>query len=362
MSTELLLILLFISVGFSLLYFFISKQLKASKPEDELENLVNQVFGKSIDKITAQSKEVLSSERKAIDVNLENKQKAIEKLVKNLQDDIKDRQEEIRGLEQDRNKKFASITTAIAEHREQTKDLQASTQALAKVLSNNQTRGQWGERIIEDLLKSQGLHEGLHYLRQSKLGSTSLIPDITLLLPQEHKIAVDVKFPYSEIQKMSVAETRKAKGEHLKQFERDLKIKIKKVAEYINPEQNTLDYAIMFVPNETVFSFINQKLAHVVDEAIQNRVMLVSPFTFMAVAGMVRESYKNFMMEKNLRQIINYVQDFTKEWLTFKEEFGKFGRSIDTLKTGFEKITTTRSNQMDRKIAKIEKYQLESGK
>lgn len=362
MSTELLVILLFISVGFSLLYYFLNKQLKTKNSPEDLDNLINQIFGKSVEKITAQSKQVLASERAAIDVNLENKQKAIEKLVKQLQDDIKDRQDEIRTLEQDRNRKFASITEAIEQHREQTKDLQASTEALAKVLSSNQTRGAWGERIIEDILESNGLIEGIHYQRQSKLGDSSLRPDITLLLPEKRVVPVDVKFPYSEIQKMANADSKAEKAAHLKQFVIDIKLKIKKVAEYIDPEQNTLDYAILFVPNEAVFSFINQKLPDVIDEAIEKRVIIVSPFTFMVVARTVIESYRNFMMEKNLRQIINYVHDFTREWITFKDEFAKFGRSIETLKTGYEKLTATRSSQMDRKIAKIEKYQLESGK
>ena len=361
MSTELLVILLVIIAGFGIFYYLIKQQLTQNKPE-ELDNLINQIFGKSVEKITAQSKQVLQAEKEAININLENKQKAIEKLMLTLQDDLKTRQEEIRSLEKDRNLKFSALSTSLKEHQEMTRDLQSSTQALAKVLSNNQTRGQWGERIIEDLLESQGLQEGLHYLRQSKLGTSALIPDITLLLPDSHVIAVDVKFPYSEIQKMSVTENKVAKAEHLKQFERDLKIKIKKVAEYISPEQNTLDYAIMFVPNEAVFSFINQKLVHVVDEAIQARVMLVSPFTFMAVASMVRESYKNFMMEKNLKQIINYVNDFSKEWTLFAEEFSKFGRSIETLKTGFDRLTTTRTNVMQRKIDRIAQQQLGSGK
>lgn len=362
MSIEIILILIVMLAGFGTLYFLINRQNKPNQKKDELDDLINQIFGKSIEKITQQSKQVLEAERKAIDVNLENKQKAIEKLMQTLQDDIKSRQDEIRELEKDRNLKFSELSTRIKEQQSLTKDLQASTQSLAKVLSNNQTRGAWGERIIEDLLSSQGLQEGLHYVRQANLGKSTLRPDITLLLPDEHKVAVDVKFPYSEIQKMAETDDKRAKEEHLKQFERDIKGKIKKVAEYIDPEQNTLDYAILFVPNEAVFSFINQKLPAVVDDAIQQRVMLVSPFTFMAVAGMVRESYKNFMMEKNLKQIINYINDFSKEWFVFKDEFGKFGKTIDTLKTGFDRLTTTRTNVMERKITRIQQQQLERGR
>ncbi len=356
MSIEIMLLSAIMIIGFvglgGLIFVLLTKQ--KQQPQN-LEDVVNQVFGLSIDKITQQSKQALEKDRDAISVNLENKQKAIEKLVKNLEEDLKQRQQEIRTLEQDRVKKFGELSAQIESHRDVTKELYVSTQQLSKVLSNNQQRGEWGERIIEDLLLSNGLVEGVHYLRQTKQGDGR--PDITLLLPNERNVPVDVKFPYSEIQKMSVAETKKAKEGHLKQFSRDLKTKIKKVASYINPEENTLDYAILFVPNEMVFSFINQKFPDIIDQALQERVIIVSPFTFIVVARTVRESYRNFMMEDKLREVIKHVDAFTAEWGKFRDQFEKYGRSIDTLKTAYQDLTGTRVRQMERRIEKIESFQ-----
>ena len=356
MSIDLLLILGVIISGFISLYIFLQKKLSKQSSEQEVENLVHKVFSLSTTKIAEQSKQVLEGEKEAIKIDLENKQKMIEDIVKQLQQDLTERQKEIRIIDKDRNQKFDKLATQIDEHRKLTKELETSTTQLAKVLSNNQTRGAWGERIIEDLLTSQGLIEGVHYQRQTSLGSSNLKPDITLLLPNDRFVPVDVKFPYSEIQKMATAETKKGKNEHLLQFKRDLKIKITKVAEYISPEENTLDYAIMFVPNEMVFSFINQKLPELVDEALAKRVIIVSPFTFIIVARTVIESYRNFMLEDKLREVIGYIDGFTKEWGRFKEQFVKYGRSIDTLSKAYQDLTGTRFRQMDRKIEKIEGY------
>jgi len=356
MSIDLLLVLGVIIFGFASLYFLLQKKLSKESSQEEVENLVHKVFSLSTTKIAQQSKQVLEGEKEAIKIDLENKQKMIEDLVKQLQQDLNERQKEIRLIDKDRNQKFDKLTTQIDEHRKLTKELETSTTQLAKVLSNNQTRGAWGERIIEDLLTSQGLMEGVHYQRQTTLGNSNLKPDITLLLPNNRFVPVDVKFPYSEIQKMATAETKKSKNEHLLQFKRDLKIKISKVAEYINPEENTLDYAIMFVPNEMVFSFINQKLPELVDEALEKRVIIVSPFTFIIVARTVMESYRNFMLEDRLREVIGYIDSFTKEWGKFKDQFEKYGQRIDSLKKSYESISGTRFNVMDRKIEKIENY------
>lgn len=366
MSIDILLILAFIITGFISLYFLLKRLVEKSKSPDQIEDIVNQVFGESADKIAQQSKQILEGEKEVIQTDLINKQKAIEKLVSNLQEDIKVRQDEIRNLEKDRTQKFSEISKTLEQHKELTHDLKISTEQLAKVLSNNQARGAWGERIIEDLLQANGLVEGIHYLKQAKQSSSTARPDITLLLPNNRNVPIDVKFPYSEIQKLSEAQTQSSKAEHLKQFSQDLRIKIDKVATYIDPTQETLDYAILFVPNEMVFSFINQKMPDLVDRAINKKVLMVSPFTFLIVARTVMESYRNFMIGDKLKEVVSYVDDFVGEWSKFKEKFEKYGRSIATLQKDYDDLTGTRVKQMERRINKIEDVRqgnlLEEGK
>ncbi len=360
-------LLLILLVGVAVLVVVLYRKLEglASRTgemdEEKARSIVNQVFGEISNKVILQTKGALSSEKEAIFKDNENKAKAIEKMVAELKTEIDERQKEIRGLEQDRNKKFGEITTAIEEHRKITEELKTSTQSLSKVLSNNQTRGQWGERIIEDILQSAGLMEGVHFLRQATLGSSSVKPDITILLPNQRKVCVDVKFPYAEIQKMALAEGKTAKAEHLKNFSRDVRKKIGEIETrgYIDVEHGTLDYAIMFVPNEMLFSFINQQLPDVVDEAMDKKVMMVSPFTFLIVARTVMESYRNFMMENNLKTIVKHITEFVDDWKRFQGEFGKFDESIESMRKRFDQIYTTRYKQMDLRIKRIQEDQQE---
>ncbi len=349
-------ILITLILGFVGLYILITQLFAKMQNGGQMEAIVNQAFGMSAQKIAEQSKQILGSEKDAIRIDLDNKQKMLEKIVKELQEDLKGRQDEIRTLEQDRTRKFTELVGQISEHRKLTEELSVSTRQLASVLSNNQQRGEWGERIIEDLMQANGLMEGVHYLRQSKQQSSTLRPDITLLLPNHRNVPVDVKFPYAAIQKMANAETKAEKETHLKQFASDLKIKISKVAGYIDPAQQTLDYAILFVPNEMVFSFINQKFPDLVDEAMSKRVMIVSPFTFLIVARTVMESYRNFMIGDKLKEVIGYVDEFVGEWQKFKDKFAKYGKSIQTLQADYEDISGTRVRQMERKLEKIEGY------
>ncbi|PIR62128.1 MAG: hypothetical protein COY81_02595 [Candidatus Pacebacteria bacterium CG_4_10_14_0_8_um_filter_43_12] len=355
MSIELVLILVVLVGGLITIYLAL-RQLVTGQKDTQLDTLVQAAFGKSAQLVAEQSRLILQGEKSVIANDMAHRHKSIEELVTRLQKDLEKRQEEIRSLEQDRVKKFGELVTSLDNHRKLTDELNLSTKRLASVLSNNQARGEWGEKIIEDLLQTNGLMEGIHYQRQKVLAGSVLRPDITLLLPNHRIVAVDVKFPYSEMQKLTAAETKEERQVHLKQFNQDLKLKVNKVAEYILPAAATLDYAIMFVPNEMVFSFINQKLPEIIDYAISQRVLLVSPFTFLIVAKTVHESYKNFMVSDALRSAVATVEDFVGEWDTFKEQIAKYGRTIQTLQTDYDQLTGTRVRMLDKKVEKVRKY------
>ena len=361
-----ILLLIILGVAFTAFYFLfknlLEKQSASNDLDEKLEETVNKVFGMTANKIAAQSKNILEGEKDVIKNDLENKQMVMEKLVKQLQQEMKERQEEIRAIERKQIDKISKVTTAVDEHRKLTQDLKASTEQLAKVLSNNQTRGAWGERIIEDLLEANGLQEGIHYLRQSKQSSSGLKPDITLLLPDSRNVPVDVKFPFQEIQKMQQSENKSDQKSHMQQFARDLKIKVDKVAEYISPENDTLDYAILFVPNEVLFTFINQKFPDIIDEALSKKVIICSPFSFLIVARTVMESYRNFMVGKKIKEVIKHIDAFVGEWDKFNDGFEKFGRSLETMQKNYDALHNTRRKAMDRKIQKIEEYRGSSAK
>ena len=347
-------VIIFIIAGFVALYLAMKQMLSRDTQTKQLETVVQQVFGQSAHLVAQQSREILRGEKEIISNTLTHQHRSIETMVDAIKQDLEKRQAEIRTLEQDRVKKFSELSTALESHRKLADELSVSTKKLAEVLSNNQARGEWGERIIEDLMQANGLMEGVHYVRQLHLKNSTLRPDITLLLPDKRYIAVDVKFPYSEIQKLADSSTKEQQKTYLQQLSKNLQAKIDKVSDYIDPSSHTLDYAILFVPNEMIFSFLNQKLPEVIDHAFKKRVLLVSPFTFLVVARTVLESYRNFMISDSLRDAVIQVDEFVKEWCKFKEQFEKYGRSLKTLQSDYEELTGTRVRQMERKIDKIE--------
>ncbi len=323
--------------------------------QQEAPKMLEQLFARSASLVSQQNQALLSGEQERIQADLNRQSRLVENLVKRVETAIESKQREFLLSEKERATSYGNLAAQLEEQRRVVGDLQTSTKRISELLDHNQSRGAWGETIIEDLLRANGLIEGTHYVRQKLLEGTELKPDISLLLPEKAKIAVDVKFPLAELLSLQKAESSVARKDIIKKFGRTITEHIDKVAQYIQPAHNTLDFSIMFIPSEMVFSFINQELPSVVDYAMKKRVLFVSPFTLIVVALTIRESYRNFLLTDTLRQAAVSLQGFMVEWQKNKEAWEKHGRLIGQIEKSFEEITGTRARQLEKKAALIER-------
>lgn len=340
-------------IGFGLILFLLSKR-NGQSDAQTMRSLVDEVFGLTNERVTAQSKQVLEGQREIIQTDLQNKQSQLNDLIKGMSDLVDKRQMEIKLLEKERAEQFGSLAKQLQEQQRVTEQLRSRTEELTRVLSSNQSRGGWGERLIEDLLRSNGLQKGVHYLVQTDLGKTGQRPDITLLLPDHRLVPVDVKFPFSALQQWAGTDDQAQKKLFVKQFSLDVKKHIDKVANYIMPEEGTLDYVVLFVPNEAVFSFLNQHLPDVVDYAMSQRVLITSPFTFLIVARTIIESYRNFLLGDKLRGVLEQIDGFVQEWSKYRESLEKFGRAVESLGTSYQELTTTRTRKLAKRVESVQ--------
>ena len=83
------------------------------------------------------------------------------------------------------------------------------------------------------------------------------------------------------------------------------------------------------------------------------RVLLVSPFTFLVVAGTLRESYRNFILADSLHEAVLVLDEFVLEWEKYKLQFSKYGKSLHQLSGDYEELTGVRTRQLERKVEKL---------
>ena len=262
----------------------------------------------------------------------------------------------VRETETKRSTSFAQLTSQMQSIGQQATNLTASTTTLREALSSSRARGQWGERMAEDILRLIGFVEGLNYKKQETIQSGGSRPDFVFMLPGDLLLNMDVKFPFDNYIRFLAEETETERDKHKMAFLRDVRDRIKEITtrEYIDPEGGTVDYVLLFIPNESVYSFIHEKDPGILDEALKSRVICCSPFTLFAVLAVIRQAVDNFALQKAAEEIIALFGRFNDEWSKFNSSLDTLGTRLVSTQRAFEQVTGPRKRMLERPLRRIE--------
>ena len=326
------------------------------KIKDSFGALSLDALSRNTDEFLKLANETLSKQTRTGEKELEGKKKLIDQTLEVMREDLQGVQNLVTNLEKDREHKFGELANQLKFTTEQTRKLQETAGQLKAALASTKVRGQWGERMAEDVLRLAGFVEGINYIKQKTLETVSTRPDYTFLLPQGLKVNMDVKFPLDNYLRYLEEEGEVDQEKYKSQFLRDVKNRVKEVTtrDYINPEENTVDYVIVFIPNEQVYAFINENDSSLMDESLKNKVILCSPTTLYAILAVIRQAVDNFNLEKTAAQIMSLLGAFNKQWDAFVNSMEKMGKRIEDARKEYNTLTSTRRNQLERSLRQIE--------
>jgi DNA recombination protein RmuC len=327
-----------------------------SRVRDSFGSLSLEALKKNTDEFLKLANEVLSHQTQLGEKELEGKKQLIDQTLDGIKADLLNFQSTITKFENERATQFGQLDNQLRQALEQTSRLQETTHQLRQALSNTRARGQWGERMAEDILRLMGFSEGLNYQKQATSESGESRPDYTFFLPQGQKINMDVKFPLDNYLHYLEASNDREKEDYKQRFLKDARARIKEVTtrNYIDLENNTLDYVLIFIPNEQVYAFINESDPALLDEALKKKVILCSPITLYAVLAIIRQAMENFNLQNTAGQILILLESFYKQWQAFVKSLEKVGKKIDEAQAEFQFLNSTRKNQLEKPLRQIE--------
>lgn len=326
-------------------------------------NLSLNALSKSTEEFLKLAKARLALERETSLKELDSKKGLIDQQLHQMTSKLEDVSSLMKELEKDREKKFGELTSHLNTATQQTTVLMQTTSQLREVLASTKARGQWGERMAEDVLRLAGFIENVNYLKQKAIEGAGSRPDFTFILPKDLQLNMDVKFPLDNYVRFLEAGVESEKTRFRNDFLRDVKARIKEVTtkEYINPEQNTVDYVLLFIPNEQIYSFIHNEDSSILDEALKSRVIFCSPITLFAVLAVIRQAVDNFALEKTSNEILSLLGVFKKQWDEFTGKLEVLGKRIEDVQKEYELLTTTRRRQLERPLHKIDDLRTQRG-
>ena len=235
--------------------------LTALRPE--LASLQQQALRQNTEQFLALAESRLQAETARGDERLRARGEAIELGLRRVHQTLASVTEYVQKVDQERGQSLAGLATVMEENRRTMRELSeesrrgmrelgAETAKLSKALVGGQTRGQWGERMAEDVLRVAGMREGLNYRKNRQLSEGTGRPDYTFLLPQDRVLHMDVKFPLAGYLRYLEASSEAERASATRQFLADVRQRIREVTtrDYVDPAAGTLNYMLVFIPNE----------------------------------------------------------------------------------------------------------------
>ena len=223
---------------------------------------------------------------------------------------------------------------------------------LQNVLSNPKQRGVFGEFYLESVLENV-LPVG-QYEMQYKF-KDGVIADAVVFLDKGKILSIDSKFSLENYNRMIEVKDKSEREKWLGKVKIDLKNRIDETSKYIRPNENTMDFAFMFIPSESLYYdlLINNvgnggSSRDLIEYAFRDKkVIIVSPTSFMAYLQTVLQGLRSLQIEQQAKEIQERVGKLGQHITKFDEYMTKLGSSLGT--------TVNHYNNAHKEIAKIDK-------
>ena len=249
------------------------------------------------------------------------------------------------------------VEQSLRSHGEVTTALASSTASLREALASPKVRGQWGERMAEDVLRLAGFIEHVNYEKQTAVEGGRGLPDFTFTLPKGHVLYMDVKFPLAAYVRFLEAGTDAERAAHRDTFLRDVRLRVKELADRDYPNQSArpaVDYVLLFLPNETVSAFIHENDPGLVEHALGKKVVICSPLTLFAFLGVIRQAFDNFMIEQTSDEILQLLGTFGNQWSKFTTSLDSVQKRFDSVQREFDQLNGARRRQLEKPLQQLE--------
>jgi DNA recombination protein RmuC len=299
---------------------------------------------------------VLEQERARGTAELDGKKSLIDQQLAAMTGELRRVGTLVHDLETDRRQSFGALATELRRQHEGLQTLNETTQRLRESLSSSRVRGQWGERMAEDVLRLAGFLEGVNYRKQARLPGASGRPDFTFMLPNDLVLHMDVKFPLDNFVRYLEAGSPSERAQCRDRFLRDVRDRVKELVGrgYLDAGDSTVDCLLLFIPNEQVYAFVHEHDPALLDDALAQKIVLCSPLSLYAVLAVVRQSVDNFRLERTSGEILRLLGVFSKQWEKYAAALDTVHRRFDAVARDYESLMTTRHRGLQRPLDQID--------
>jgi DNA recombination protein RmuC len=287
--------------------------------------------------------------------DLAQRQEAIKTLVEPLKQQLETYQKRLQQSETAQSGALGEVKKQLETLAQQSQSLAAETQQFRMVLKSNQARGKWGEETLRRVVEAAGMSAHCDFTEQIQEGENR--PDLVVRLPGERVIIVDAKVPDLDfLNAVDAAEPAK-RAESLATHAAKLKATIKALADRDYPSQfpNALDYVVLFLPAESLFSAALEGDHDLIVWAASKRILLATPASLIALLRSVSVSWQQHAQTENAREIAGAAQELYTRVVTFTEHLEKIRAGLDAANRAFNQAVGSYESRIRPSGEKLQK-------
>ncbi len=330
MNTGLLLILILAIVA--VVGYLVVREARARERERAIRD--------ELDRMETKLAQSLKDTRSEIVTQFTELSKMLEQQIRGLQSQFETTDKKLYTKLQDTQKVVLQVSRNLGTVQQITRqmlEISKDIQSLQDLLRPPKLRGELGELFLENLLQETLPRD--HYAVQYRFRDGTIV-DAAIFLSDQRIVPVDSKFPMESFTRMQEAQTDEEKKRFRREFIRDVQRHIQAIAQkYIKPTENTMDFAMMYIPAEAVYyeaMVRTEGRQDLFNFALKHKVIPVSPNTFYSYLATIVLGLKGFQLERKAEQVIRILADFQQKFEKVKEDFRVLGGHLENAQKKYD--------------------------
>jgi DNA recombination protein RmuC len=267
--------------------------------------------------------------------DLTQRQEAIKTLVEPLKQQLETYQKRLQQSETAQSSTLGEVKKQLETLSKQSQTLAQETLQFRMVLHSSQARGRWGEETLRRVVEAAGMSAHCDFTEQSQSGDGR--PDLVVRLPGERVIIIDAKVPDFDFLNALEAADPVKRNDSLAAHASKLKAMIKALADrdYSRQFPNALDYVVLFLPAESLFSAALEGDRDLIVWAAEKKILLATPASLIALLRSVSVSWQQHAQTENAQHIAEAAREFYWRVVKFMEHFEKIRSGLERANSAF---------------------------
>ncbi len=295
--------------------------------------LSSEALQASMAQLTELAKAQLQTAQAEAKGDLDKRHQAVEQLVAPLKDQLGRVDAQLLRLDQDRRESQGRLNAQLTNMIQTNERLRTETGALVTALRKPNTRGQWGQMQLRNVVELAGMVRHCDFVEQSQLpGDSVLRPDLIVRMPGGKHVLVDAKAPLQGVLDAYEARDEQEREEHLRRHARLLRKHVKALADkaYWDQLESAPDFVVMFLPGEHLYGSALEADPTLLEDAMDKRVLITTPTTFLALLRTIAYGWQQERVAESAQAISDLGRELHSRLFKLATLLDKLGTRLNS--------------------------------